>query len=178
MHTFARGDRLPGLTPPLPESIAAEGGLRWVIYVMQKRPTFGIVRAFESSLVELAIAREGPVLLSYVRIDEVLGWSAAAWPWWHRRTPEMAVDIPNVGGIAQLVLVDCGDARVRALRTVGLTLNVAAHLRELERAAQAEGHDESAWQDAIATTRTIPPKEIARRAAAAAVVTGVPAKKN
>lgn len=178
MKTYARGDKFDGLTLPAPEGVSVDAGPTWTIYVITQRPTASEARALETGAVELAIEREGVALVFYLRVPGLLDWSAAAWPWWSRRAPEVPSDRPGVGGLCQIVLVCAQKGTVQALRTVGLTLAVAGRLRELEREAQARGRDEAGWADVLRYTQHLSPADAERAARAAAVITGVPARRS
>ncbi len=160
----------------VPEGVAVDAAQSWLVVISLADPSPVEVRAVSSGAVDLAIAREGAALIWCVRVDGCLDWSSSAWAWWERTAPEAPVDRPGVGGIATLLLCDASTTKIRAMRTVGLTLRVAAAIRDLEAQAQAAGRDETSLAVARSWALAADAATVEARARAAAVVTGVPAK--
>lgn len=185
------GDRLyPGRS--LPEGVAVHGGRGWLILVSVDAPTREECGVINAGLIDLAIEREGPVLLWMMRAqpeqDRLLparrgmrrgpraprvgvGWSAAAWPWWDRR--ELTVEHVDGSSVAQVVLVHSPTTQVRAMRSIALTPRITTRIAELEADAIAEGRDEIALERAVRWTLRSDSATIEARAVRAMVRTGV-----
>lgn len=172
------GDRYPGASWPMPEGVASHAAQAWTLTIVVADPSQRERDAITVGAIDVSIDRDGPAIVWLVRAPDCIGWSACASAWWERTAPETPTDHPGVGGVAQIVLVDAASARIRAMRTIGLTTAVAARLRELETEAQASGRDDASLERARAWTRTASPEQIAERASTAPVVTGVPARRS
>lgn len=159
----------PGRT--LPEGVMIEGGRGWVVLVSLDNPTASEIRAVERGRVEVSVALggEGHVLVWALKTS-TMGWSASAWAPWERSALEQELDGKQV---IQVVVVDGRDTRVRAIRTIGLSPNVAAQLAMVEAAAVSAGRNDAMLEVEREWTLSAEPAAIAALAKAAQVVTWV-----
>lgn len=184
------GSRLyPGRS--LPEGVAAVGGRGWLLVISVDHPTREEIATVGAGAIDLAIDREGPALIWFVRAlperqrrrlparrgmmrprapKQVLAWSAAAWPWWERHEAPGEVDV------AQVVLVHSRTTQVHAVRTIGLPDRIAERIYELEADAIAEGRDEIAWDRVLRWTQRASNAALEERATKAPARTGVEEK--
>jgi len=129
------GEPYPGLTPPLPESLQLFlDAVPFTLIASLVRPTREEVRAYREAPVQIGFTVEEGILFTVVRLK---GRSWMDTPYHYSmeglNAPPSLPDLPEDPGLAyglSIVLVDALDARVKAIRLIGLCRKASLFLKE------------------------------------------------
>jgi len=133
---IALDEPYPGLTPPLPETLQLFlNTTPFTLVVSLKRPTREEVRAYRQAPMQIGFAVEEGILFTVARLK---GHPWMDTPYHYSmeglNAPPALPDLPEDPGLAyglNLILLDALDARVKAIRLIGLCREASRFLKEV-----------------------------------------------